>query len=46
MQADGQGAGQPGTCDNPVAKVRELGTKLNVTATATIFFPSGKRLRG
>ena len=35
-----------GTCDNPVAKVRDLGVKLGVTATPTVFFTNGKRLRG
>ncbi|MFZ4761112.1 MAG: DsbC family protein [Burkholderiaceae bacterium] len=35
-----------GTCDNPVAKVAELGRKLKVTGTPTIFFANGKRLPG
>ncbi len=36
----------PGTCDNPVAKTIELGTKLGVRGTPTIFFADGKRLPG
>ena len=35
-----------GECDNPVAKVRELGRQLGVEATPTMFFPSGKRVPG
>ena len=46
LMLNGKVPDNPGTCDNPVAKVRELGAKLNVTATPTVFFPSGKRLRG
>lgn len=36
----------PGTCSTPVDKVRDLGEKLGVTATPTVFFANGKRLRG
>ncbi len=36
----------PGTCSTPVDKVRDLGVKLGVTATPTVFFANGKRLRG
>ena len=35
-----------GTCDNPVAKVAELGRKLRVNGTPTVFFANGKRLPG
>lgn len=35
-----------GTCDNPVDKVSELGRKLKITGTPTIFFANGKRLPG
>lgn len=35
-----------GSCDNPVARVRELGRRLNVTGTPTMFFPNGKRVPG
>jgi thiol:disulfide interchange protein DsbC len=35
-----------GTCDTPVAKVAELGRKLKVTGTPTIFFANGRRVPG
>jgi thiol:disulfide interchange protein DsbC len=35
-----------GACDNPVAKVSELGRKLRITGTPTIFFANGKRVPG
>ena len=35
-----------GTCDNPIAKVSELGRKLKVTGTPTVIFFNGKRLLG
>ena len=35
-----------GSCDNPIAKVAELGRKLKVNGTPTIFFANGKRLPG
>jgi thiol:disulfide interchange protein DsbC len=35
-----------GTCDNPIEKVAELGRKLKVTGTPTLFFMNGKRLPG
>ncbi|MCZ8107909.1 MAG: DsbC family protein, partial [Burkholderiales bacterium] len=35
-----------GTCDNPVSKVAELGRKLKITGTPTLFFANGKRLPG
>jgi thiol:disulfide interchange protein DsbC len=35
-----------GSCDNPISKVAELGRKLKVTGTPTIFFANGKRLPG
>jgi thiol:disulfide interchange protein DsbC len=35
-----------GTCDNPIEKVAELGRKLKVTGTPTIFFNNGKRVPG
>lgn len=36
----------PGTCDNPVAKNVELGTKLGVRGTPAIFFADGRRVPG
>jgi thiol:disulfide interchange protein DsbC len=35
-----------GTCDNPVEKVVELGKKLRVTGTPTVFFQNGRRIPG
>jgi thiol:disulfide interchange protein DsbC len=46
LMFDGKVPGNSGNCDNPVAKVKELGAKLGVTATPTVFFINGKRLRG
>lgn len=36
----------PGTCETPIAKVKELSQKLGISATPTVFFANGKRLRG
>ncbi len=46
MMLTGKVPDNPGTCDNPVAKVRELGQKLGIAATPTVFFVNGKRLQG
>ena len=35
-----------GTCDNPISKVAELGRRLKVNGTPTLFFANGKRLPG
>lgn len=35
-----------GSCDTPVAKVVELGRKLRITGTPTVFFQNGKRVPG
>jgi thiol:disulfide interchange protein DsbC len=35
-----------GTCDTPIPKVLELGRKLNVTGTPTVFFQNGRRVPG
>jgi thiol:disulfide interchange protein DsbC len=35
-----------GTCETPIPKVLELGRKLRVTGTPTIFFQNGKRVPG
>lgn len=35
-----------GACDTPLAKTKELSQKLGITATPTVFFANGKRLRG
>ena len=46
LMLQGKVPSNPGTCDNPVAKVTELGRKLRVTGTPTVFFANGKRLPG
>ena len=35
-----------GTCDNPVAKTVELGKKLGIQATPTLFLANGHRVPG
>ncbi len=35
-----------GSCANPVEKIRELGRRLNVTGTPTMFFTNGRRVPG
>jgi thiol:disulfide interchange protein DsbC len=35
-----------GSCDTPIARIRDLGMQLGITATPTIFFASGRRLQG
>jgi thiol:disulfide interchange protein DsbC len=35
-----------GNCDQPLAKIKEMGGKMGITATPTIFFGNGKRLQG
>ncbi|HMS79924.1 MAG TPA: DsbC family protein [Burkholderiaceae bacterium] len=46
LMLDGKVPDNKGTCDNPVAKVAELGRKLRVNGTPTVFFANGKRLPG
>jgi thiol:disulfide interchange protein DsbC len=46
LMLDGKVPDNKGTCDNPVAKVAELGRKLKVNGTPTLFFSNGKRLPG
>jgi thiol:disulfide interchange protein DsbC len=36
----------PGTCDTPLGRIKDLSAKLGITATPTVFFTNGKRLRG
>jgi thiol:disulfide interchange protein DsbC len=38
--------GNSGTCDQPLAKIKEMGGKMGITATPTVFFGNGKRLQG
>lgn len=46
LMVSGKVPGNAGSCDTPLAKMRELAQKLGVTATPTTFFPNGKRLPG
>ncbi len=46
MMLTGKVPNNPGTCDTPIAKTRELAQKLGVSATPTTFFSSGRRLQG
>ena len=46
LMLGGKVPGNNGTCDNQLAKVRELAQKLGVAATPTAFFSNGKRLQG
>jgi thiol:disulfide interchange protein DsbC len=46
MMLGGKVPGNNGTCDTPLAKLRELAQKLGVSATPTAFFSNGKRLQG
>lgn len=36
----------PGTCETPLAQIKELARKIGVNATPTVFFTNGKRLQG
>lgn len=42
----GKVPGNAGTCETPLAKVRDLAQKLGVSATPTTFFSNGRRLQG
>lgn len=46
LMISGKVPGNAGSCETPLAKMRELAQKLGVTATPTTFFPNGKRLPG
>lgn len=35
-----------GECDTPIEEIRQLGARLGITATPTVFFASGQRLQG
>ncbi len=35
-----------GACDQPLTKIKEMGGRMGVTATPTVFFGNGKRLQG
>jgi len=42
----GQQPKGPTTCETPLEKISELGHKLDVDGTPTLFFPSGRQLKG
>ena len=46
MMLTGKVPNNPGTCDTPLAKTRELAQKLGISATPTTFFSNGRRLQG
>lgn len=46
MMTTGAVPDNDGKCDAPIARIRELGGKLGVSATPTLFFASGRRLQG
>lgn len=46
LMVSGKVPGNAGTCDNVLAKIKELAQKLSVSATPTVFFGNGKRLQG
>lgn len=46
MMIKGKAPAGDGNCDNPIAKVQELGRKLRITGTPTVFFANGKRVPG
>ncbi len=46
MMLQGKLPANDGSCENPIEKVHELGRKLRITGTPTIFFANGKRVPG
>ena len=46
LMLNGKVPDNAGTCDTPVEQFSELGRKLKITGTPTIFFANGKRLPG
>lgn len=46
LMASGKEPDNAGDCKNPVDEVVELGKRLNVTGTPTLFFPDGSRVPG
>lgn len=42
----GRVPGNAGTCDTPIAKIREFGQKHGITSTPTVFFGNGRRVEG
>lgn len=46
MMTSGKEPDNAGDCKTPVAEIVELGKRLNVTGTPTMFFPDGSRVPG
>jgi thiol:disulfide interchange protein DsbC len=46
LMLNGKVPSNNGSCDQPLAKIKEMGGKMGITATPTIFFGNGKRLQG
>jgi thiol:disulfide interchange protein DsbC len=46
LMTDGKVPNNDGNCESPLAKIKELGRKYNITATPTIFLTTGKRIQG
>lgn len=42
----GQVPQNDGSCKTPIAEIKALGESLGISATPTVFFPSGKRMQG
>ncbi len=46
LMLNGKVPSNNGGCDQPLAKIKEMGGKMGITATPTVFFGNGKRLQG
>ena len=46
LMVSGKVPDNAGSCETPLAQMRELAQKLGITATPTVFFQNGKRLQG
>ncbi|HVL57397.1 MAG TPA: DsbC family protein [Burkholderiaceae bacterium] len=46
LMLQGRVPGNDGSCENPIKQVQELGRRLRVSGTPTLFFANGKRVPG
>jgi thiol:disulfide interchange protein DsbC len=46
LMLSGKVPSNDGTCNTPLAKIKDLGRKYGITATPTIFLSNGKRIQG
>jgi thiol:disulfide interchange protein DsbC len=46
MMMTGKVPSNDGSCETPIARIRDLGAELGITATPTLFFADGRRLQG